>query len=158
MKIIVVDTNALHDVYWFNQAKWQLIFSAVESLPYKLSIPIVVYHEIIAHYKTKLLDSIKACNRKANDCNYLTNENVIDPINIDIEYYISKYKEEFEKISKHPKIIIDDYPEVDHKFLISKAVNKKKPFKQNGSGYRDALIWESIKRLLLNDEQIKGYY
>lgn len=154
MKTIVVDTNALHDIYWFNQAKWQLIFSAIENLPYKLSIPIVIYHEIIAHYRKKLSDSVKSYNRQISDCNFLINEDKIDLINIDIDFYTSKYKDEFDKISRHEKIIIEDYPDISHELLILKAANKIKPFKHNGSGYRDTLIWESIKKLLINDEQI----
>jgi predicted nucleic acid-binding protein len=38
-------------------------------------------------------------------------------------------------------------PDVSHEDLLNYALRKRKPFKENGAGYRDALIWESVKTL-----------
>jgi hypothetical protein len=38
-------------------------------------------------------------------------------------------------------------PDVRHEDLLDYALRKRKPFKENGAGYRDALIWESVKLL-----------
>jgi hypothetical protein len=38
-------------------------------------------------------------------------------------------------------------PDVRHQDLLNYALRKKKPFRENGAGYRDALIWESVKLL-----------
>jgi len=40
------------------------------------------------------------------------------------------------------------YPKVPHDEVVRRDLQRKKPFKRNGSGYRDFLIWESIRRLM----------
>jgi hypothetical protein len=35
-------------------------------------------------------------------------------------------------------------PDVPHAHLVRRAVDRRKPFKETGAGYRDALIWESV--------------
>jgi hypothetical protein len=37
------------------------------------------------------------------------------------------------------------YPTIAHEKVVRRELQRKKPFKQNGSGYRDLLIWESVR-------------
>ena len=39
------------------------------------------------------------------------------------------------------------YPEIPHQTIVKRELQRRKPFKENGSGYRDLLIWESLRRL-----------
>ena len=48
---------------------------------------------------------------------------------------------------------IIDYPDTLHETLVKRATSRKRPFDDNGSGYRDALIWESVLELA---KQVKG--
>lgn len=155
MKTIVFDTNILHDVYWFTQPKWQLILSVIELLPYELSIPRVVYDEILAHYKKSLESKIQNYNKSLKDINNIVQKsNQINQITIDIDVNYNEYKRAFDAISYHPKIEIQDYPNVNHQDIIDRAILRRKPFKPNGSGYRDTLIWESVKNLLNENKEI----
>ena len=38
-------------------------------------------------------------------------------------------------------------PDVSHEFLVRRAVERVRPFNEKGTGYRDALIWESVCEL-----------
>ena len=49
--------------------------------------------------------------------------------------------------------LILDYPDTLHETLVKRATSRKRPFDDNGSGYRDALIWESVLELA---KQVKG--
>ena len=46
-----------------------------------------------------------------------------------------------------------DYPDTLHETLVKRATSRKRPFDDNGSGYRDALIWESVLDLA---KQVEG--
>jgi len=37
------------------------------------------------------------------------------------------------------------YPKTPHDKIVERALQRRKPFKHNGSGYRDLLIWESVR-------------
>ena len=41
------------------------------------------------------------------------------------------------------------YPDISHKRVVERDLARRKPFKRDGSGYRDYLIWENVKSLLL---------
>ena len=40
------------------------------------------------------------------------------------------------------------YPEVQHSEVVARDLARRNPFKRDGSGYRDCLIWESIKKFV----------
>ena len=40
-----------------------------------------------------------------------------------------------------------DYPDIQHEVLVMRAVTRTRPFDEEGEGYRDALIWETILKL-----------
>lgn len=40
-----------------------------------------------------------------------------------------------------------DYPDTQHEVLVSRAVTRIKPFDEEGEGYRDAMIWETVLEL-----------
>jgi hypothetical protein len=66
-----------------------------------------------------------------------------------INEQLQKFKEQYE-IELHAKNIkILPYPEVGHKSIVAKELNNKKPFKDSSKGYRDALIWETVKSELV---------
>jgi hypothetical protein len=49
---------------------------------------------------------------------------------------------------KEREVEILPYPEVPHKILVERALARRRPFKESGSGYRDALIWHSTLALI----------
>lgn len=51
-----------------------------------------------------------------------------------------------EKLSRVRYSLIE-YPNISHEVLARKAIQHKKPFKPNGQGYRDSLIWSTILEL-----------
>ena len=53
------------------------------------------------------------------------------------------------KITANGKIV--PIPDVSHQKLVDRVIRKKKPFRGNGKGYQDALIWETILELTQKD-------
>jgi len=63
---------------------------------------------------------------------------------IDIQTEIDKYSKEIKKKLKSFGVKYINYPKVAHEEIVKRALERRKPFKENGSGYRDTLIWVSI--------------
>ena len=41
---------------------------------------------------------------------------------------------------------IPDYADTSHADIVTRDLKRRKPFQQNGKGYRDTLLWETIVR------------
>ena len=39
-----------------------------------------------------------------------------------------------------------DYADISHADIVTRDLKRRKPFQQNGKGYRDTLLWETIVR------------
>ena len=58
------------------------------------------------------------------------------------------YRTDLEEILSQAGAEILPIPSTPHGQLIAKAIERRRPFNRKGSGYRDALIWESVLELL----------
>jgi hypothetical protein len=59
-----------------------------------------------------------------------------------------RYREDLEEILRQAGAEVLPIPDVPHERLIAKAVNRRRPFNEKGTGYRDALVWDSLLGLL----------
>jgi hypothetical protein len=47
---------------------------------------------------------------------------------------------------------VTPYPATSHELLVRRAIERRRPFDDEGGGYRDSLVWETILALLQEDE------
>lgn len=144
MKIILDSSILIKD---FRQIKGitVLLLENLKSLNYSLVIPEVVIEETINKYKEALAEhsgkvqgSIKAIKILRNafwDDSYKPH---------DILKLVTEYRNFLENHFKQYSATILPIPQVPHNQLLSRDLNRKKPFSESGKGYRDALIWYSI--------------
>jgi len=55
-----------------------------------------------------------------------------------------RYEQEMRKALKAAKARIPGLPAIAHAELLEWALERRKPFKENGAGYRDALLWANV--------------
>lgn len=58
---------------------------------------------------------------------------------------INEYKSKVDKFINDYNVKVIDYPKISLRDITIRDLEKKKPFKKNGSGYRDFIIWECLK-------------
>lgn len=161
---LIFDTNVIHEDFHLYGGRITKLCSAAEKLGYDLMIPDVVVDETVNQYRKTLLENysgyssimkLVARTQGADD-------------ELDKYAFITEKVKEYEtfirKRLQDLKIQVIPYPAVDAKALVSKDLYAKKPFKETKEGnigYRDALIWESIKTVcqpphaLVEDPQIE---
>ena len=66
-----------------------------------------------------------------------------------IEDQLQKFRVQYEAELQSKNIKILPYPNVAHKSIVAKELDRKKPFKDSQKGYRDSLIWETVKSELI---------
>jgi predicted nucleic acid-binding protein len=146
---IVLDTNIIFSDYHLTGAKIRNLCESVKSTGDFVFIPQVVIDEATNQYKKNLQGYKLKIDAVISDYKRLTNTKVENTLISDktvteeFENYLKISNEQIEKSG----IKIIPYPCVLHKELVKRDLACKKPFTIEGKGYRDALIWESIKSI-----------
>lgn len=150
--VIVLDSNQIINNWFMNTPRYQHMLDSIKRLFFKLIIPQVVFEEVISKYNESLRNLFNDYNSKTVELNRLSLGNSIVKTNyVDLDKQENVYREFLIQLIKdHGKIT--PYKDVKHENIVFKAIKKQKPFKQSGDGYRDALIWECIKKLA-NEEK-----
>ncbi len=152
--IVVIDTNIFVQDFWMQGTFFKVFLDELQVIPAKVYIPEVVVDEVINKYNEKLTEIYNQRTRADLEISKFLNK-VPTIANFNIEQYTEIYKFFLIKKLKQIKAKILPYPQIDHKKIVKKIFEKKKPFKKGDAGYRDFLIWETIRYLDLNGtEQI----
>lgn len=98
-------------------------------------------------------EDLEAAVLKSRDSRALLARLVLQPdelvsVTLDAKAESRRFREWFEsKIKKYGEIL--PYPEIPHKRVVQRDLQRRKPFNRDGAGYRDFLIWESTRKLAL---------
>lgn len=146
---IVIDTNIFCEDYFLRGANFRLLFDGLKSLPASLHIPEVVVDEVVNRYSEDLAEAVvKDNDHRSQVGRLLKDPTQAAPMSINLESEVKSYRKNLEKNLKvHGEIM--SYPDITHKRVVERDLSRRKPFKRDGSGYRDYLIWENVKSLLL---------
>ncbi|MEW6771703.1 MAG: PIN domain-containing protein [Bacillota bacterium] len=147
---LVLDSNIFCQDYRLASANFRLLREGLHIIPADLKVPEVVLDEVANRFREILEEALAAAKKAEKALNRLlrrpvqsalTSISVIQEAQAYREWLLSKLKELGAEILP--------YPEVPHKEVVERDLQRKRPFKRDGSGYRDFLIWESIRRLML---------
>lgn len=156
---LFLDTNIIHGDFYLQGSRISKLCSAAPKLGYELMIPEVVYDEMVDQYRRELEKHFASYERVVTLTNRTRSGSIVkrlDRVSF-LEEKITEYRTMFSTRLDDLHIRIIPYPAVDIKMLVSKELLRKKPFKEvkeHGVGYRDALIWETIKVLCVPQEEL----
>jgi hypothetical protein len=109
-----------------------------------LYIPQIVLDELIYNFKEKLIDMNNKYNSLQKDFIKTTGKKDFN-YGFYIESMTNEYKTKVDKFINDYNVKVIEYPKISLRDITIRDLEKKKPFKQNGSGYRDFIIWECLK-------------
>lgn len=146
---VILDTNIIFSDFHLKGARIKNLCESVKSTGDTVYIPEVVVDESINKYREKTRECKLKIDRGISDFKRLTGKDVEDnPISDEFILKESeKYARSFKKQLQELGIKIIPYPSISHQELVKRDLARKKPFQETGKGYRDALIWESVKSI-----------
>lgn len=146
---VILDTNIIFSDFHLKGARIKNLCESVKSTGDTVYIPEVVVDESINKYREKTRECKLKIDRGISDFKRLTGKDVEDnPISDEFILKESeKYARSFRKQLQELGIKIIPYPSISHQELVKRDLARKKPFQETGKGYRDALIWESVKSI-----------
>ena len=143
MKYIILDTNVLHNDWNLTGTRLTLLTESAQKLNHQICIPMVVLDELVNQYQTEIQEKANAYNNALKSLS-----NMRTPLafsKLDIQKEKESYKDWMLQELATKKVRVLPYPITKHEFLVSKELRQLKPFLNSKKGYRDALIWESLK-------------
>ncbi len=146
---IVIDTNLFCEDYFLRGANFRLLFDGLKSLPASLYIPEVIVDEVVNRYSEDLAEAIaKDKDHRSQVGRLLADSTQAASLSVNFNVEVENYRTHLEtRLKTHGAIMA--YPEISHKRVVARDLARRKPSKRDGSGYRDYLIWENVKSLLL---------
>lgn len=139
---IFIDTNIIFKADFFRSTLAQNFLKAAKFLGVEVLIPEIVLDEIKGKFPQELLNRLSKYRKERKNLNELM---VVQEINIDINREIERYEKWLDELLVEYEVIILPYTATSTKEVVIASYKRKKPFKENGDGYKDYLIWATIK-------------
>ena len=145
---IIPDANIIIAEGYGDSGDFRLLLSTLGVLQYELSVPKLVTEEVVASF-ARAYD--KRLQRVKDDLDWLSRHSGLDlpsPIvTLDKRIRAGLFRNRLIERLDIPNCSIIGYPDTPHEDLVKRATTRRKPFNQNGVGYRDSLIWETTLSL-----------
>lgn len=146
--IVFLDTNSLRVRKPLSNANSRMIQALSRSGQIRLVVPDVVLHELSRQWAEeaeenaeKLALARKSLNETLDE---LGDENLVLQLpSLDRE----RFYQHARQLLTEKRAEIPATPSVSTEYLLNKDLNVTKPFSRDGKGFRDALIWETIRAL-----------
>ena len=140
--IIIPDTNILRTSYGLRSTEWKILLSGCSNADHMLYIPEVVVAEIVSLYSREA----KQCQSELSKLNKkyagleLKGRNLLDT---SLHMVDTVSYESFLRRTLSGAIFLP-LPETSSELVLRRILDKKRPFNEGESGYRDYLIWLTI--------------
>lgn len=142
---VVLDSTALIADFSMKSSPMRSLLEASKNKVISVVVPELVLLEVVHKWTWKLEELAQKARGISKDARLLG-------LSVDSSVVPSdateKYEEELRSTLAEHSISIRNFPPVSHEYLVRKAIERRAPFNEKGTGYRDALIWETVKELL----------
>lgn len=146
--VVILDSNALHGRKPLSRADVLELLELSRSGYIRLVVPDVVLHEISRQWAERLDKSatdlkiaLKAVNSALADVDFVEHELVVTSHDRSIFYDFARGHLLARRVE------VPTVPEISVSDLLVKDLDVRKPFGRDGKGFRDALIWETVRAL-----------
>ncbi len=142
MPAVFIDTNIIINENFFRSAAAQAFLKACSILNIEVVIPDIVYDEVLGNFPKKLKERVNAFEKTQRELAKLVD---IDLTEIDLEDEFGEYENWLIDLIEADGVTLAPYPEIQAKELVEKSYEKQKPFKDNGDGHKDYIVWKTVK-------------
>jgi hypothetical protein len=155
---VIIDTNVFCADYRMTGGTFRVFLQGLARIGAKCCVPEVVWDEVLANHRKSLKDTAAKIEHARSTWKQLTGKvlDVIPPAE-DLTAASEEYRSFLSKRFRDEGIALLPYPKVAHQTLVQRALSRRKPFTESGSGYRDSLIWETLLSLRVSEKGIVAF-
>ena len=145
---IVVDANVIIAEGYGDSEPFRILLATLETLDHNLYVPRPVLEEVVAKFDREFDEDTREIRRKTRNLSWRLNRILSSSIDgLDRENETTLFRRRLEERFSASNCMILEYPDISHEELVRRAAARIKPFNEEGSGYRDTLIWETVINL-----------
>jgi hypothetical protein len=142
---VVFDTNCFHSTDWtLSSPAWRVLAYRSRQDMCRLVVPEIVVRELVSKYGPalqKIVGNEASANRDLHNFG-------IDVPHVprrDVETMTAVYNERFRSNLSEARVEVPPPPtNLDILELADRAIGRRRPFNDQGTGFRDSLIWETV--------------
>lgn len=147
MRIVLDSTTFIADLR-LQGTMFRVLRDAVAKAGYTLHVPAVVVEEVKNKYRERLTKAVDELASKYEDLERLgVPDKPPDFGGAWFDAQCALYDDHLKRWLRDRQAELLPVPDIAHESLIHRALSRRRPFSDKGTGYRDALIWESVLRL-----------
>lgn len=144
---VILDSTALIADFQLTTAAMSGLLGGSKERRINLFVPELVLLEVVHKWRERVSDVVAKAESTVQSAKRVgLNSLAVTMPSIDDE--VAAYEGHLRQKLKDAFVEICAIPDVSHKTLVEKAIQRRAPFADRGAGYRDALIWESVKEVL----------
>lgn len=142
--LLVLDSNIFIADFWMRGAHFAVLKDQLRRIGGTLVVPAVVVAEVKGKFRANLRKLISDEQEVAKSITTLLGDHTSVSSTRDLDAECQKFSAHFDRELRQLGADVLALPAVPHQALVERAVAKRRPFDEDGAGYRDALIWESL--------------
>ncbi len=139
---VFLDTNNFFRDDFLQSTLAEVVIKGAKSFDIKILIPEIVIDEARRNFASQLNDKTRKYKESHKD---LSGYIKLPDVSINLNDAIDEYNKFLDNLSTEHEIVILPYPEISIKEIVAAAYEAEKPFKENGNGFKDYIIWQTIK-------------
>src|SRR3990172_5235475 len=144
---VILDTNVIHQDFHLSMSATHELLDNASNRGLTVCVPEVVVREMVKHFREQpesILQRLQDVHRGMDRLQLQLGSTL--PV-IDVDGVVKEFEERFrERLNEH-KVKVLPLPGVNVEQLLHLRISRRRPFKNDGRGMFDALIWESVVEL-----------
>jgi hypothetical protein len=143
---VVVDTTELVRVPLVDAGGWKELLARCRRGHVQVLVPEVVVREATRQYGSRVRGDLVQAQKavaKLRDLGFADMPDLNSTAS-QADALATSYRSQLEERLRSVGALVLSLPKVSHSDILDRDLEVRKPFRQNGKGYRDALIWETI--------------
>ncbi|MBU2669935.1 DUF4935 domain-containing protein [Actinoplanes bogorensis] len=159
MITVIVDTTSTFDDVMLKSTAWMQILTLCHMSRIEVVLPDVVLRETARHWEAGALEAIQIANGKIAGLKKsrerlvemgIDTKGLVDSETVNAKADKSGFEEATREKLLSLGVRVEPIPEhVDVETILQRDLARKKPFSPSGKGFRDALVWETVKAVVL---------
>jgi hypothetical protein len=139
---VVVDANVLVENFRPSNA-FKLLLEGARTGQLVLVVPELALKEAANKFRERIWERVKDIDQAVAKTLALGVACGVEP-DLEPDAEAIRYEHGLRRTLAEVHAVVPPLPDVSHDTVVQRALERRKPFNRGGSGYRDALIWESV--------------
>lgn len=150
---VVLDTNVLVADFFMTRNAFKVLRSSPRHR-IKIMLPSVVIEETVTKYGETVQKHLSEIDSALKRLDGLRATEGVDRPNVLLEGVSQSFREFLMDQVKRMRVDVLETPTITHDEIVRRLLERRRPFNQQGEGYRDTLIWEAVLGCLHHNSKV----